>query len=316
MGSLAQELDESVRASSTRAEDIQAILSTCLYVKQHEALVWIPRIKVRLAITEAWAIEPGARVLDIGCGQGESSVVLAQVLGPTSAIVGIDTARPDYGRPYNVSQSQEHIAGTEIGSRIEFHRADAAAFFRSSDRAPAEFLDAATLCHSLWYFPDRQSVLELFRTLGGARLPKIYLAEYAFQASSLEQEPHLLASKSQALFHSYKAPRPAGARTLNVRAAPDIKFIEEAAQRAGYYFRRQGSITPGSDMLEGHFEAVYTQSEAYTERVKAEGLAKEKEQEVLSYVPLIERAFEKMRSCGKDKGRAMDVWWAELCLKG
>lgn len=117
MDSLPQEVEDISATSVSRLENVNAILSTCLYIKQHEELVWIPRIKVRLAIADAWAIKPGTRILDIGCGQGESSVMLAQVLGPGSFIFGIDTARPDYGTPYTVTQSHEHIAKSELGSR-------------------------------------------------------------------------------------------------------------------------------------------------------------------------------------------------------
>lgn len=332
--------EKSPRALSTslsQEENVDIILANSLFLETQRQPAWIPRIKHRLAITAAWNI-PRARarartthitIADIGCGQGESAVTLAHVLGPSATIHGIDNALPDYGTPYTVAQSWAHIATkTALGRRIRFHRADAAAFFNNAPESgggggagqPEEqgqqvIVDAATLCHSLWYFPDRASIFALFRTLAAAgRVPTVYLAEYAFEASSWEQEPHLLAAKSQALFHSCKAPRPAGRFTLNIRAAPDVGVLVEACQAAGYGVARQGRITPGEDLLEGHRQAMYTRSEAYVERVKAEGFAKEQEDEILAYIPLIERAFEKLRAAGKETARAMDVWWAELHL--
>ncbi len=40
------------------------------------------------------AIEPPARVLDLGCGAGLDSLILAQRLGPASSVTGVDFASP------------------------------------------------------------------------------------------------------------------------------------------------------------------------------------------------------------------------------
>ena len=50
--------------------------------KEWENVIFIPRFKQRLTITDAWSIKPGSRVLDAGVGQGDSSTVLALELGP------------------------------------------------------------------------------------------------------------------------------------------------------------------------------------------------------------------------------------------
>lgn len=196
-----------------------------------------------------------------------------------------------------------------LGKRIRFHNTDTADFVQSV--GTTEVLDGAILCQSLWYFPNIESVIELFKTLSQARIPRVYVSEYAFEASSIDQEAHFLAAKSQALFHSFKTPRPAGKFTLNIRAAPSVKLIKEACAKAGYSVVREGRITPGEDLLEGHRQATYTRSNAYIDRVKAEGFAQDKEEEILAYVPLIGQAYKKM---GKEKARAMDIWWAEMQL--
>lgn len=69
--------------ASSEAEDINTILDNCLLLEKQREPAWIPRIKVRRTIIKAWDIKPssGARIIDIGCGQGESSVSLAYFLG-------------------------------------------------------------------------------------------------------------------------------------------------------------------------------------------------------------------------------------------
>ncbi|KAI4863020.1 hypothetical protein F4820DRAFT_428426 [Hypoxylon rubiginosum] len=298
---------------------IDTLLSCCLYEKDLLSIAYIPRFKHRLSILSALSIPPGSRILDIGCGQGESSLALALELGPSSHITGIDTAIPDYGGPFTVRESHEHVAKSALGPQISFHlQMDAASFLQSPDSCPASNnFDAAVLCHSLWYFPTCDSVFSLFETLAEAGMPTIYLAEYDFddEPALPSQVPHLLAARAQALFHAYKAPREAERLELNVRAAPDKKTVMEAVSRAGYVVSRQGTLRPAEDFLEGHFEARYIQSDKFPPRVRAEGLPEEQVDEILAYGPRVKKALEDLKANGIEKGRSMDVWWAEIELK-
>jgi ubiquinone/menaquinone biosynthesis C-methylase UbiE len=40
-------------------------------------------------------IEPGIRVLDVGCGAGDVSMLTAELVGSTGSVVGIDRNEPD-----------------------------------------------------------------------------------------------------------------------------------------------------------------------------------------------------------------------------
>jgi ubiquinone/menaquinone biosynthesis C-methylase UbiE len=47
-------------------------------------------------------IEPGMRVLDIGCGAGDVSMLAAELVGSTGSVVGID--RNEIGSPPPLSR--------------------------------------------------------------------------------------------------------------------------------------------------------------------------------------------------------------------
>lgn len=51
----------------------------------------------RAAIVSQWDIPVGARVLEIGCGQGDTTAVLAELVGENGHVTGVDPASLDYG---------------------------------------------------------------------------------------------------------------------------------------------------------------------------------------------------------------------------
>ncbi len=93
------------------------------------------------------------RVLDLGCGPGVSSFVLAERLGPQSHIVGIDNARLMIGRARRWhDRAYSHLPN------IEFHVADATAMDFDDDS-----FDLAVGHSFLYLVPDRLGVLREMR---------------------------------------------------------------------------------------------------------------------------------------------------------
>ena len=57
-----------------------------------------PQAKHRSQILKHLHIKPGSsHVLEVGCGQGDATVVLAETLGENGQITAIDPAPLDYG---------------------------------------------------------------------------------------------------------------------------------------------------------------------------------------------------------------------------
>jgi ubiquinone/menaquinone biosynthesis C-methylase UbiE len=74
-----------------------------------------------LALADA---RPGERVLDIGCGNGSTTLMLAEAVGPTGDVTGVD-----------ISQPMLAIARTRVqASNIRFIEADAATHPFATDR--------------------------------------------------------------------------------------------------------------------------------------------------------------------------------------
>jgi ubiquinone/menaquinone biosynthesis C-methylase UbiE len=51
----------------------------------------------RLELLSFWDIKAGSRVLELGCGQGDCTIPLADAVGETGHVHAVDPGAPDYG---------------------------------------------------------------------------------------------------------------------------------------------------------------------------------------------------------------------------
>ncbi|KAF6821336.1 putative SAM dependent methyltransferase [Colletotrichum sojae] len=284
----------------------------------HLHSVIIPQIAHRLRLTTLWSIAPSSRVLDIGCGQGDSALVLSHAVapvaadGPTSApghVTALDPAPGDYGSPYTLAQAQAHILASEpYGARISFHRADAPSYVAAH---PTETFDSATLCHSLWYFPSAGAVSSLFSALyDSSRIRRLCFAEYCIKASRPDQVPHELAVEAQRRFHELREDRGFTLQQANVRGAVDPESLVRLAEEAGWTLREKGTVdTPG--MLDGRWEVAAVLDPSWAEEVAGEKLGKEAEEELLGFVARIKAVTDELKEKGS-KVETMDATWVVM----
>jgi ubiquinone/menaquinone biosynthesis C-methylase UbiE len=59
-------------------------MTTTLHARQASEL--------RLAVLEAAALQPGAHVLDVGCGRGDVTLAAARRVGPSGLVLGVDAS--------------------------------------------------------------------------------------------------------------------------------------------------------------------------------------------------------------------------------
>ncbi|WP_374117292.1 class I SAM-dependent methyltransferase [Streptomyces sp. RKAG293] len=146
--------------------------------------------RFRLGLVDGWGIPAGASVLEVGCGQGDMTAVLADAVGPGGRVVAVDIAEPSYGSPVTLGESAAFLAAGPLGSRIDIRFGvdvlDEATTF------PDDAFDYVVLSHCSWYFA---SLDQLLRTLTRVRpwARRLCFSEWDLRPRGVEQLPHLLA---------------------------------------------------------------------------------------------------------------------------
>lgn len=94
-------------------------------------------------------------MLEIGCGQGDTTLVLADAVGESGRVTAIDIASKEYGAPLTLEEAANRIMRTSLGDRITFHfETDFLAFEEETA------FDAVVLSHASWYFENEQTLID------------------------------------------------------------------------------------------------------------------------------------------------------------
>lgn len=106
------------------------------------------------AIIDSLPLQGGERVLDMACGDGVYSTWLADRVGPTGSVVGVDIAPAYLETARQQAQTSAHpaIISFEVGSIDDLPLDDGA-------------FDLAWCAHSLYSLPDPIAVLEALRRI-------------------------------------------------------------------------------------------------------------------------------------------------------
>ena len=129
-------------------------LKTLDYVLGHndrEQLRLIKQARFLAPFTEAFlrsaGIASGMRVLDIGCGMGDVTMLTAQVVGPTGRVVSIDLDQA------SIETARRRVLAMGL-ENVKFHRADLVTF------ADAELFDAIIGRLVLEFAPDTTAAIK------------------------------------------------------------------------------------------------------------------------------------------------------------
>ena len=76
--------------------DATSIASLCLHDPTRFGIQHSQTLH-RLALLQQWSIGNGSKVLEIGCGQGDCTAVLASAVGDQGNVVAVDPADLNYG---------------------------------------------------------------------------------------------------------------------------------------------------------------------------------------------------------------------------
>ncbi|KUI55043.1 Aklanonic acid methyltransferase DnrC [Cytospora mali] len=211
----------------------------------------------RINLINTWGptiIFPGARVLEIGCGQGNCTAVLAEAVGPQGNIDAFDPAPPDYGSPFTLAQAQAHISQSEIGKRVTWHRGKPLREPHRRDDPAGKVeeagWDVAVLTHCIWYFKRPEELKELLSYLadGIKAGGKVCIAEYALRATEMAAVPHLLAALARGTLEAHRE------SNENIQNLVSPGEIKEVAMKCRWKLDSEALLVPGKGLMDGQWE--------------------------------------------------------------
>lgn len=71
------------------------------------------------AAIEALAPKPGERILDVGCGGGQTTLLLAERVGPTGSVVGADISRPMLELAWRRGEGLPNVQFRQADAQVE-----------------------------------------------------------------------------------------------------------------------------------------------------------------------------------------------------
>jgi SAM-dependent methyltransferase len=144
----------------------------------------------RMTLADNWGIRPGSSVLEIGCGQGDMTAVLADIVGEGGQVTAVDIADPSYGAPVSLGDAAAFLLSTPLGAKVDirfgFDVLDDANDFS------VDTFDNVVLSQCSWYFASIGQFQDIVtRIRPWAR--RLCFSEWDLVPRDSAQLPHLLA---------------------------------------------------------------------------------------------------------------------------
>lgn len=195
-------------------EDARTV-AACMGLHREYPDVQVSQTLFRLRVVDGWQIPAGARVLEIGCGQGDMTAALAYAVGSSGRVTAVDSASEEYGSPLTIGDSARHLKASSLGQRIDFrfklNLLDPAISF------PDNSFDYVALAHSSWYL-DALDHLGSMLTRVRPWARRLCLSEWDLVPVSLDQVAHMLAVLIQGQTEACKRDSESNVRTLYTRS--------------------------------------------------------------------------------------------------
>ncbi|KAJ5204566.1 uncharacterized protein N7498_005445 [Penicillium cinerascens] len=262
----------------------------------------------RLVLLQHWNIPVDSKVLELGCGQGDCTTVLASAVGEQGRVVAVDPAELDYGAPYTLGQAQSHISQGPLGSRITWVQQpplDYLSSLPSPSSSESKAFDATVLAHCLWYFASPELILSTFRALK-QHSKRLLLAEWSLVATHPSAQPHVLAALTHVALECRKPNSDS-----NIRTVMGSKRLTELALAAGWQLESEAHVPGGEGLLDGQWEVSACLSSSFEQEVE-EQVSDERERAViLASRDACEASLECIQG-GRKGVKAMDVWVASF----
>ncbi|AIS61726.1 class I SAM-dependent methyltransferase [Listeria ivanovii] len=165
----------------------------------------------RMKLVDFWEIKSGDRVLEVGCGQGDTTAVLANAVGSNGFVQGIDIAPKSYGAPFTLGDATDHLKKSPLGNRMDFKLATN---ILQGDITFSDLeFDVAVLSHASWYFSSKEELTRMLILLS-KWANRVCYAEWDPQITDVKQSSHLLAVLTQASYEAFKKETQSNIRTF------------------------------------------------------------------------------------------------------
>lgn len=265
----------------------------------------------RMQLLQHWNVPTASKVLELGCGQGDCTTVLAHTVGERGKVVAVDPADLDYGAPFTLGQAQGHISKSTIGKRITWVQQPPLDYLSSlplpssTSSEGGKTFDAAVFAHSLWYFSSASQILSTFRALK-QHSKRLLLAEWSLVATNPSAQPHVLAALTQAALECRKP-----TSESNIRTVLGPKRLTQLALAAGWQLASEIRMESGEGMWDGRWEVSACLDPSFEQEVKDQ-VGDERERDVvLALRDACEASLEGVEG-GRGGVSSMDVWAASF----
>lgn len=178
---------------------IDSILSV-YYKDKVTQEIYKAQSKHRLKLIDFWGIKEGDKVLEIGCGQGDTTVALAVKVGENGFVHGLDIADEDYGSPETIGKARKRILNSDVGKRIKM--SFGCDLLNDDIIFDDDEFDVVVLSHCLWYFPDYE-ILEKILKKVKKYAKRVCIAEWNPLITNTNQLYHLHAAQIQSAVESF-----------------------------------------------------------------------------------------------------------------
>ncbi|KAJ6572648.1 hypothetical protein B0H10DRAFT_2237437 [Mycena sp. CBHHK59/15] len=257
--------------------DAQKIAPLCLNHPKYY-FMQLAATEHRIDLVQKWSVYKGAHVLELGCGQGETTAVLAAAVGPTGHVTAVDPAPPTYvgshpclgalsndhfcsylGSPFTVMQTRAFLSDGILGAQITWHTSDVAAYLANDETQ----YDFAVFSHCLWCFRTFEDITSIFGVLKARGIRRICIAEWSLSSPNIESQTHILAALTMAVLSNCEE-----APERNVRMIISPHGIKELAKEIGLSLESEPFIdTRGKGPLDGTWEVNTILRSSFTDRI-------------------------------------------------
>ena len=187
-----------------------------------------------MQLVRSWQIPESSKILEIGCGQGEMTAVLADAVGSAGHVLAVDLGEPDYGSPLTLEQSLSRLKQTPLGARIDYRlNYD---ILEPTNSFAVDTFDCVVLAHCSWYFDSIDVLREnLLRIKPWAT--RLCFSEWDMEARDIDQVAHMLAVMIQGQVGVFNP-----ARGNNVRTPISKARFKELLLETGWRITSEDTV--------------------------------------------------------------------------